>query len=151
MKRNRSIPGKSIHLAPGVGKPWLYLMAGLMWSGVGLYLCSLTVKWLRPVAPMRLPFFVLAGLTLAYLIFRFGFSGFACQNIQRIAAIPKEKVCVFAFQKWTSYPLVVFMIALGIFLRTSSPIPKSWLASMYIGIGGSLLLASFHYYKAIQK
>lgn len=44
---------------------------------------------------------------------------------------------------------MIVMISLGIFLRLYSPIPKPLLAVMYIGIGGSLFLASLHYYKHI--
>ena len=134
---------------PAVKKVWLYALSGVMWSGVGLFLCSLTIEWFRPVKPVYIFFSVLVGCTLAFLIFRFGFSGFALRNIKRIELVPNEKVCLFAFQKWTNYPLVLFMISLGIFLRKYSPIPKPWLGVMYIGIGGSLFLASFHYYSKI--
>ena len=134
---------------PAAPKAWLYAVAGLLWSGVGIFLCSLTVKWLQPVYSGTRIWLIAGGLILAISIYVFGFSRFADKNIRRITAIPKEKVCIFAFQQWSSYPLVVFMISLGIILRQYSPIPKPWLAAMYIGIGGSLFLASFHYYKVI--
>jgi hypothetical protein len=136
-------------LNPAVGKRWLWLLAGILWAAVGLYLCSLTIAWLRPVITTQVVLLVLAGIFLAAAIFWYGFSGFACRNIARIQAIPRQKVCIFAFQKWTSYPLVAFMIGLGIFLRKYSAIPKPWLAAMYIGIGGSLFIASFHYFRAV--
>ena len=139
----------NIQLIPAARKGWLYALAGLMWSAVGLYLCSLTIEWLEPVDAVGTVAFSLGGLLLAVLIYCFGFSRFACRNVERIETIPKKKVCIFAFQKWTSYPLVIFMISLGIFLRKYSPIPKPWLATLYIGIGGSLFLASFHYYQAL--
>ena len=120
-----------------------------MWSGVGLYLCSLTIDWLESVDFGPRILFVLGGILLASSIYTFGFSKLAMKNIRRIEGIPKERVCIFAFQQWHSYPLVIFMILLGIFLRKYSPIPKPWLAVMYIGIGGSLFLASFQYYKNI--
>ena len=134
---------------PAAAKSWLFAAAGLMWSGVGVYLCSLTVEWLKPVNNGIRIWLIFGGVMLAISIYAFGFSRFADKNIRRITAIPKEKVCIFAFQQWSSYPLVVFMISLGIILRQYSPIPKPWLAAMYIGIGGSLFLASFNYYKVI--
>jgi hypothetical protein len=149
MKINSSFPDLLVKLNPAVRKQWLYTVSGVMWSGVGLYLCSLTIEWFRPVDPVNIFFSVLSGCVLAFLIFRFGFSGFALRNIQRVILFPKEKICLFAFQRWTSYPLVIFMVSLGIFLRKYSPIPKPWLGIMYIGIGGSLFLASFHYYVKI--
>jgi hypothetical protein len=60
-----------------------------------------------------------------------------------------EKPCLFAFQAWHSYPLVIVMIGLGITLRKFTPIPKPLLGILYIGIGGGLGLASLHYYQSI--
>ncbi len=134
---------------PVVSHQWLYLIAGIIWSGVGIFLCSLTPPWLSRIPLSRQIVFISAGGVLALLIYLFGFSKFAEHNIVRIQTIAKKRICVFAFQKWSSYPLVVFMIGLGIFLRKYSPVPKSWLAILYLGIGGSLFLASFRYYAAI--
>jgi hypothetical protein len=38
------------------------------------------------------------------------------------------------------------MIALGLYLRVYSPIPKPLLAVLYLGIGGGLFFASLHYF-----
>jgi len=136
-------------LKPAVPKVWLYATAGLMWTAVGVFLNSLAYGWLQPVKwSYALPL-ALAGAALAFTIYYFGFSNLAEKNIRRIHAITNEKICFFAFQRWHSYPMVAFFISLGIFLRKYSPIPKPYLATMYIGIGGSLFLASFHYYKKI--
>jgi hypothetical protein len=138
-------------LKPGTPKTWLYLTAGLMWSAVGIWLSYLAYGWLRPVAWLLALGLTTVGVLLALTIYAFGFSGFAKRNITRISVLPTERPCVFAFQSWSSYPLVVVMISLGIFLRKYSPMPKPYLAAMYIGIGGSLFLASFHYYHVILK
>ncbi len=122
-----------------------------MWSGVGIFLNDLAYGWLKPLKwPRALPL-TLLGVALAITICFFGFSNLADKNIQRIQKINSDKVCFFAFQKWHSYPLVAFMISLGIFLRVYSPLPKPYLAVLYIGMGGSLFLASFYYYKAIVR
>lgn len=134
---------------PGAPKFILNLAAGLMWSGVGIYLMYLTREWILPAPKFTTFLILISGALLGVLIYTFGFSRFADKNIRRIGSIPSETPCFFAFQEWTSYPLVAFMISLGIFLRIYSPIPKTWLASMYIGIGLSLFLASMHYYEHI--
>jgi len=134
------------NFTPALGKNWLYFLSGVTWSSVGIYLCSLTINWFSPITPFQIGLHVLGGVSLAFIIFRFGFSNFAYRNIQRVDSIPKKKVCIFAFQAWTSYPLVIFMVTLGIVLRKFSPIPKPWLGTLYIGIGGSLFLASLIYY-----
>jgi hypothetical protein len=136
-----------MRLKPGVPKFWLYLTSGLTWTGVGIYLMSLTRAWITPLQEIYILVILIAGIFLGVLIYTLGFSKFADNNIDRIESITSEKPCLFAFQQWTSYPLVIFMISLGIFMRIYSPIPKSWLAVMYIGIGFSLFLASMHYYK----
>ena len=132
---------------PAVPKAWLHVVSGLTWSGVGIWLCGLAFGWLRPVDPPTAGLLGLGGLLLAALIHRFGFTRFAKRNLQRIDTIPSEKACVFAFQAWTSYPLVLVMVSLGIFLRSSSLIPKPLLAVLYLGIGGGLFLSSLHYYR----
>ena len=133
-------------LKPAASKPWLIASAGIMWSGVGLMLCSLAYGWLLPVAFPPVLWMTLAGVLLASAIYHIGFSKLAKKNIQRITDMAGDKICIFAFQEWTSYPLVVVMIGLGISLRNFLPIPKPYLASLYIGIGGGLFLSSLYYY-----
>ncbi|MCF6278227.1 MAG: hypothetical protein L3J16_05685 [Anaerolineales bacterium] len=136
-------------LKPAASKKWLFLLAGLMWSGVGVFLNKLAIGWLIQASPKTNWLMAALGIALAFAIYNFGFSKLAQKNIRRVFTIPSERPCIFAFQQWTSYPLVAFMIALGIFLRIYSPIPKIYLATMYIGIGGSLFLASLLYYREI--
>ncbi len=138
-------------LYPGVPKVWLQLLAGLMWSGVGGMLITLATRWLGLAKADQILLLILAGAALAAVIYLFGFSKMALKNVRRIDMYPQERVCLFAFQKWTSYPLVVFMVSLGIYLRVYSPIPKPLLAILYIGIGGSLLLSSFHHYTRVSR
>jgi hypothetical protein len=140
-----------LKLYPGVNKIWLHLFAGVIWSGVGVMLISLAARWLGLVVLYQTILLILAGMALAAGIFYFGFSKYALKNVHRIEAYPNERVCLFAFQKWTSYPLVLFMVFLGIYLRVYFPIPKPLLAILYIGIGGSLFLASLHYFAKVIR
>ena len=138
-------------LKPGVGKDVLVLLAGLMWSGVGVFLCSLAYRWLRDANSQSGIIFALAGILLSTAIYRFGFLFFANRNLERIRAYEQNRICIFAFQAWTSYPLVAVMITMGIGLRKYSPIPKPWLAILYIGIGAGLFWASLHYYVDLYR
>lgn len=139
-------------LYPAAKKVILHLLAGLMWSGVGIMLVVLASHWLHLDIFYKTILVILAGLVLASAIYYFGFSKMALKNIGRIEAYPQERVCLFAFQKWSSYPLIMFMVALGIYLRIYSPIPKPILAIAYIGLGVSLFLSSLHYYgKVFQR
>jgi hypothetical protein len=107
-------------------------------------LCVLAYGWLLQVEDLNALLLTTAGVLLGTAIYRFGFLGLAIRNINRIHLLP-EKACLFAFQEWKSYPLIAVMIALGITLR-HSPIPKPYLAVLYIGIGLGLFLASMQYY-----
>jgi hypothetical protein len=86
-----------------------------------------------------------AGFTLGGIIYRFGFSRIARKNILRILQLPNE-VCLFAFQTWRSYMLILIMMALGLALRHSS-LPKITLAMIYLAIGTALTFSSTLYYE----
>ena len=136
---------------PGARKFWLTLLAGLMWSSVGLMLFSISLRWLKEVDLFTDVLLVVGGLLLAAAIYFWGFSKLAGKNIRRIDAIPVQKPCLFAFQAWTSYPLVAVMIAMGIYLRVYSSFPHSLLAITYIGIGGGLFGSSLLYYTHVLE
>ncbi len=133
---------------PVLLKVWLMLIAGLAWSSIGVFLNFTAFTWLPPLSDPNTPILLGIGLVLALAIGILGFSPFAKKNIRRIQRLP-DKASVFAFQEWTSYPLVGVMITTGILLRCSS-IPKTFLAPMYIGIGGGLIIASVHYYRTVS-
>lgn len=136
-------------IKPAASKYLLIALAGLMWSTVGVMLCSMAYYWLKEVdwlTALPLGFF---GIILSLAVYRFGFSGIAKKNIDRICLLP-EKGCIFAFQAWKSYLIIVVMITLGIILR-HSPIPKHYLAIVYTTIGGALLLSSLRYYRKLWR
>lgn len=133
---------------PALPKIWLIIIAGLAWSSIGLFLNLTAFAWLPPLSDSQTPILIGLGLLLAFAIGIIGFSMLAKKNIHRIQRLP-DKACVFAFQEWTSYPLVAVMITMGIFLRNSA-IPKTLLAPIYIGIGGGLIIASLHYYHTVS-
>lgn len=133
-------------LKPAATKSWLQLMAGVMWSGVGVMLVRFAWRWLTEVKFSIEMLLLIAGLALATAIYVWGFSKLAKKNIRRIEAIPEQKPCLFAFQAWTSYPLVAVMIAMGIYLRVYSSFPHQLLAIAYLGLGGGLFGSSLHYY-----
>jgi len=122
-----------------------------MWMGVGIMLIGFASRWLKPLSLSTALLIILCGIGLASLIYFFGFSKMAKKNVRRILAMEGERICLFAFQAWKTYPLVIFMIALGIYLRVYSPIPKHLLAIMYIGIGGGLSSSSIHYFKQARE
>ncbi|MBN1211117.1 MAG: hypothetical protein JXA92_00940 [candidate division Zixibacteria bacterium] len=131
---------------PAADRKVLILLAGLVWSLVGLGLMTAAAYWLaaesRGIA-VALGVSIIAGV----LIYRLGFSKLALKNIVRIMqqAPGKDKVCLFAFQDTRSYFIVVIMMAMGYTLR-HLPLPRIYLVPVYLSLGLGLLLASLRYY-----
>jgi len=147
MKREEAKHG--IHkFKPSVPKPWLYRIAGLLWTFVGVLLCTLAFVWLINAHHSQDIVFALLGIAIAIPVGRFGFSRLAQKNIARLNSFG-DRICVFAFQAWKSYLIILIMITLGTTLRHSG-IPKEYLEIAYISIGGGLLFASFRYYARIK-
>ncbi len=130
---------------PAVNKRWLLLVSGLLWSGVGIMLNTFAFRWIAQYHGMELFTVIFVGIVLGITIAAFGFRRIAKKNIQRINSLP-ERVCVFAFQAWQSYILILVMMSMGIFLRTSSLFSKILLSPMYIGIGIALFVSGLEYY-----
>ena len=130
---------------PKVNKHILILIAGILWSGVGILLIKISSRWYELLSNSLLATVIVSGVILGIIISYFGFSNLALNNINRINDYP-EKVCMWAFQKWQSYILIIFMISLGIFMRKTSFVPRPILIVIYVGIGFALFTASFKYY-----
>ncbi len=130
---------------PVVDKRFLIALAGITWSIVGIILCNVAIDWLLQTTAQNGIGLGLAGIILSLLIHHFGFLRLVDRNIDRI--IPMEsKVCIFAFQTWKSYLIIVIMVGMGIALR-HSPLPKPYLSVVYIGFGGAMILSSLRYFR----
>lgn len=150
--RNSNQGGVALSLEkwkPAVSKYWLMVLAGLMWTVVGIMLCRLAYIWLKAVPWSRaLPLGSL-GLVFALAAYRYPFSKIALKNIDRLCLMA-DKCCIFAFQAWKNYLIIIFMIMLGVAFR-NSPIPKHFLAVLYTAIGGALFISSFHFYRCVWR
>lgn len=136
-------------LKPTVSRHWLFALAGLMWSAVGLMLLWRAGNWLAAMSPRWAVGIALAGALLALATYNFMFTKTVAKNIGRLYTLP-ERVCLFAFNSPKGYILIFFMMALGITLR-HSPLNRSILAVVYMAMGGALFLASFHFYRHVGQ
>lgn len=134
---------------PAVDKRILVLLSGLMWSGVGIMLLNLAFRWLLQSSASPGIGYGFAGTALALMIHHFGFLKLVDLNIKRITA-KEGKVCIFGFQPWKSYLIIAVMIGLGTILR-SSDLPRQYLAIIYIGFGGAMILSSIRYFRIFIK
>nr|MBN2277325.1 hypothetical protein [candidate division Zixibacteria bacterium] len=135
--------------APAVDRKILVLLAGLVWSLVGIGLMIAAISWLIPAGYGSILAFSI-GVVAGIPINRLGFSKLAKRNIVRIfqQAPGKDKICLFAFQNIRSYFIVLIMMVMGYALR-HLPIPKIYLSPLYLTIGWGLFLASLKYYARI--
>lgn len=131
-------------LKPGVNKRYLMLLAGAMWMGVGIMLCSMAYRWLSDSSESA-AFFIIPGVVAALVIHHFGFLRIVDRNLDRIRPMSGKR-CIFSFMPWRSYLLVAVMMTMGIVIRNSS-LPRNYLAVLYIAIGLSLSLSSIRYFR----
>jgi len=137
------------HLKPIISRHWLFLLAGLMWTGVGVMLLVRAWIWL---SAMSLPWqigIILVSVLGALLFYWFMFTKTVAKNICRLCGLP-DPVSLFAFNTPKGYILILFMIALGIALRHSS-LDRRILAFVYTTMGGTLLLSSLHFYHQFYR
>jgi len=130
-------------LEPAVDKDILIILAALVWGVVGVLLCNLASGWLTMTSMRRGFWLGSAGLVLSLFIYHFGFMKLVKKNSSRIMSFT-EKKCIFAFQPWRSYVIIIIMVMLGATLR-HSPLPKPFLAVIYIGFGLAMVLSSLKY------
>ncbi len=130
-----------------VSNVWLLLTAGLVWSGVSLMLFSLAYRWLEDLHSSWSIWIVVCGLAASLIVYRFGFYHLTQKNIARLKGF-LEKASPLAFFSGRSYLVMIFMMALGMGLR-SSIMPRSILAFIYTTIGGGMFFSSLHYYPQV--
>ncbi|MDA3781367.1 MAG: hypothetical protein PF487_14245 [Bacteroidales bacterium] len=135
---------------PKVHKYILIFISAIMWSGIGLFLPRLALRWFTDLSINEIIFSIAGGILLGVAIAYFSFSDLAIKNINRIKKY-QGKVSIWAFQKWPSYLLIAFMMSMGIYMRNSAFIPKIILCPIYIGFGLALFLTSFRYYQFLIK
>ncbi len=128
---------------PSVKKSFLLLIAGFLWSAIGIMMCSMAVVWLISYSE-PVWYFFLAGIVFALVVHRFGFLRVVDKNLGRIGPMD-PRPCAFAFMSWKSYFLVAVMMTLGITLRHSH-IPRKYLSVIYLAIGLALFLSSIRYF-----
>ena len=87
---------------PGVPKKWRFLLAGALWSAIGLMLCVFAINWVADLPWYFAISLELAGILLAFVGYHFLFAAIAKKNIERIR-LSSDIACLFSFQAWPSY------------------------------------------------
>ena len=131
---------------PKGSKFYLILTSGIVWLSVGIFLFYRRLGWVIEFPLSQFLIIIGIGFLIGILKNKYMITKFAKDNIIRINNYENDRLCFWAFQKWTSYLMIILMIGLGIFLRLYSGVPKYILSPIYMGIGLALFLFSFHYF-----
>lgn len=123
------------------------LLAGLLWIGVGVLLLGHAVTWMNAADEAARPWLVIVGSAAALTIHHLGFLRIVDRNLGRIQRLEGRR-CAFSFMPARSYIMVAVMMGMGIGLR-HSPIPKPYLAVLYLAIGAALILSSIRYLRVL--
>lgn len=125
-----------VRLKPGASIRTNLLVAGLMWSFIGLYL--MVRGYLLDTA---LPWgFLGLGLGVGTLKAMLVIERAARKNIARIVARP-DGMCIGGVYSWRMWGMVVCMMLGGRLLRNSA-VPRLIISVIYLAVGWALLLSS---------
>lgn len=132
-------------MKPAVPKRLLLFLAACVWTFAGTMLMFKGYKmldttsyllWLKLVV-------VLAAGTVFYLKV---FSGLSMKHTFRILNMKVAYPCVFSFFNFRSYLIMIFMISMGITLKTTGWIPFGTLSFLYLMMSVPLLLSSVRFF-----
>ena len=93
-----------------------------------------------------------AGMVLGSLatlvLFSVMFVKMLFKNVRRIGRIYPAHRRIWHLMPLRSYLVMAVMITLGIILRSCQAVPRTFIASFYVGLGGALMLAGAVYLSA---
>jgi hypothetical protein len=128
-----------------IPRHWLFLIAGVVWTGVGILLWSRAILWSYALAAPWEMILLGSSVIISAAGYRFGFSSVVGKNVGRIRSLP-VKASPLSFTGARGYIMIVLMIGIGIVLRNSA-LPKVYLSLPYASMGGVLLLGSLSFYR----
>ena len=125
---------------PRCKKRNLLFIAGLVWIFAGSMVSKLGLDVIFTSSIYPFISIIVATITF-YIFFNFIFIKLVKKHKSRISEKEQDKLCLFSFFDVKSYIIMIFMMGLGITIRSIPSInPLCW-AAVYIGIGLALLSA----------
>jgi hypothetical protein len=129
-------------MKPVASRRKLLLLAAMTWAVVGLVLGTTGARWLLTLhassPALLIGAAVAAGVIKSHLALRP-----AARRVIRRIEERGEGRCAGGFFSWSTWLLVLAMIALGQLLR-HSPMPRWALGAIYLAVGVALITASRH-------
>ena len=122
----------------GVTKNTLVITAGIVWLLAGINILRIGIScWIND---SHYWFFKVCEATIVFLLF-FGliFHKLYKKHTHRISQ-KKSKNCPFSFFDVKSWIIMIFMISLGITIRSFHLLPESFISVFYTGLSIALIL-----------
>ena len=124
----------------------LAFIAGIIWLIAGLNVCRIGVaSWTNLDTTSVV---MVIGSIVTMILFSSMFVKMLFKNMRRIQEIEAEKRRVWNIMPLKSYIIMAFMITFGVLLRSCQVIPRSFIASFYVGLGSALMMAGIIYISA---
>ena len=127
-----------------VKRATLLLIAGIVWDIAGINILRIGIVTYPP-------YIGIVQIALSVLIFgafSMMFRRIVTRHTARILGMEDERVPVWLFFDKRSYLLMIFMMGLGISLRSTGIAPDIFIAVFYTGLGCALTLAGILFIRA---
>ena len=123
----------------GVNRQFLLITAGIVWIIAGANILRIgIVTWINSTQDWM---FKIGEATVVFLLFFvFIFRKLYYKHTRRIEEKKEDKNCPFSFFDVKSWIMMVFMIALGITIRSLHLLPDSFISVFYTGLSIVLIL-----------
>ena len=129
---------------------YLIIISGLFWIAVGMMLINFARIRLEEIEESERWIYIVSGLVLALIKYRFVFRAMVVKNLQRLYAL-REKEFFYKFLPNSGYILIVVMACLGISLRLFG-LGGKFIAIVDITIGFGLFFSGImHFRKYIRS
>lgn len=123
----------------GVNRQFLLITAGILWIIAGANILRIGIAtWINNTQDWM---FKVGEATVIFLLFFvFIFRKLYYKHTRRIEKKKENKNCPFSFFDVKSWIVMVFMIALGITIRSLHLLPDSFISVFYTGLSIALIL-----------
>ena len=132
-------------LIPHTTKRILLFIAAVVWTFAGTMLFTRGIGMMN-INPDSFQIRFLISIISGALFYGVLFTRISKKHVNRIIQLVTERPVVFSFFDKKGYIMMVGMISLGIFLRTSGIVSPFYLSVLYVTMGIPLFISSLRFY-----
>lgn len=136
---------KFYELPPQINSRFHYITNGVIWTGAGINMMILAIGWYLELNKWQGILSGLVTFSMGILIANLRFKKIVHKFNNHIQSLP-DRSWFFSFQALKHYFLLVFMMTLGLTLRHYSGLDVFILAIIYMTMGTTLVISSYHFY-----